>query len=103
MLEIGTSGLMSGEGKRGVAARPKLPRLSSALPRWPDFCAFRLEGCALKKPAPSAREPRAVARSKGWRFHATARKWLLSTQFDRSATSENCEPVGEKRASSDSV
>ena len=32
MLEIGTSGLMSGEGKRGVAAWPKLPRLSSTLP-----------------------------------------------------------------------
>jgi len=26
MLEIGTSGSMSGEGKRGVAAWPKLPR-----------------------------------------------------------------------------
>jgi hypothetical protein len=32
MLEIGTSGLMSGEGKRGVAAWPKLPRPSSTLP-----------------------------------------------------------------------
>jgi len=32
MLEIGTSGLMSGEGKRGVAVWPKLPRLSSTLP-----------------------------------------------------------------------
>ena len=31
MLEIGTSGSMSGEGKRGVAAWPKLPRLSSTL------------------------------------------------------------------------
>jgi hypothetical protein len=32
MLEIGTSGLMSGDGKRGVAAWPKLPRPSSTLP-----------------------------------------------------------------------
>src|SRR6267154_434723 len=32
MREIRTSGLMSGEGKRGVAARPKLPRPSSTLP-----------------------------------------------------------------------
>ncbi len=32
MLEIGTSGSMSGEGKRGVAEWPKLPRLSSTLP-----------------------------------------------------------------------
>ena len=32
MLEIGTSGLMSGNGKRGVAAWPKPPRPSSTLP-----------------------------------------------------------------------
>jgi hypothetical protein len=32
MPEIGTSGLMSGEGKRGDATRPKQPRLSSTLP-----------------------------------------------------------------------
>jgi len=31
MPEIGTSGLMSGEGKRCVAAWPKQPRLSSTL------------------------------------------------------------------------
>ena len=33
MREIRTSGSMSGEGKRGVAVWPKLPRLSSTLPR----------------------------------------------------------------------
>jgi len=44
MPEIGTSGSMSGDGKRGVAERPKLPRPSSTLPsrtsnrRWP-MCA----------------------------------------------------------------
>ena len=32
MPEIGTFGLMSGDGKRGVAERPKLPRPSSTLP-----------------------------------------------------------------------
>ena len=32
MPEIGTSGLMSGEGKRGDAGRPKSPRPSSTLP-----------------------------------------------------------------------
>jgi hypothetical protein len=32
MLEIGTSGSMSGEGKRGVAEWPKPPCLSSTLP-----------------------------------------------------------------------
>src|SRR5512144_979640 len=40
MPEIGTSGLMSGEGKRGDAARPKQPRLSSTLPQiaaWRDL------------------------------------------------------------------
>jgi hypothetical protein len=33
MREIRTSGSMSGDGKRGVAAWPKLPRLSSTLPQ----------------------------------------------------------------------
>jgi hypothetical protein len=32
MPAIGTSGSMSGDGKRGVAERPKLPRPSSTLP-----------------------------------------------------------------------
>ena len=32
MPEIGTSGSMSGNGKRNVAERPKLPRPSSTLP-----------------------------------------------------------------------
>ncbi len=32
MREICTSGLMSGDGKRGVATRPKPPRPSSTLP-----------------------------------------------------------------------
>jgi hypothetical protein len=39
MPEIGTSGSMSGDGKRSVAEWPKLPRPSSTLPfetcRWP--------------------------------------------------------------------
>ena len=33
--EIGTSGLMSGDGKRSVAKWPKLPRPSSTLPKRP--------------------------------------------------------------------
>src|SRR5882762_553600 len=35
MPEIGTSGSMSGDGKRSVAEWPKLPRLSSTLPSQP--------------------------------------------------------------------
>jgi hypothetical protein len=35
MREIRTSGSMSGDGKRSVAAWPKLPRPSSTLPRLP--------------------------------------------------------------------
>jgi hypothetical protein len=35
MPEIGTSGSMSGDGKRGVAEWPKLPRPSSTLPSRP--------------------------------------------------------------------
>jgi hypothetical protein len=42
MPEIGTSGLMSGERKRSVAAWPKLPRLSSTLPAHAGYgtCVF---------------------------------------------------------------
>ena len=45
MPEIGTSGSMSGDGKRGVAERPKLPRPSSTLPKrtsreWVPMSAF---------------------------------------------------------------
>jgi hypothetical protein len=35
MREIRTSGSMSGDGKRSVAAWPKLPRPSSTLPEQP--------------------------------------------------------------------
>ena len=35
MPEIGTSGSMSGDGKRSVAEWPKLPRPSSTLPNLP--------------------------------------------------------------------
>ena len=41
MPEIGTSGLMSGERKRSVAAWPKLPRLSSTLPANPGYVQIR--------------------------------------------------------------
>src|SRR5438034_9513657 len=44
MPEIGTSGLMSGERKRSVAAWPKLPRLSSTL----------LRSCGLQFITPSS-------------------------------------------------
>jgi hypothetical protein len=48
MREIRTSGLMSGEGKRGVAAWPKLPRPSSTLPiaKRPAGMHFRTAVCA---------------------------------------------------------
>ena len=36
MPEIGTSGLMSGDGKRGDGQRPKPPRPSSTLPLLPS-------------------------------------------------------------------
>jgi len=37
MREIRTSGSMSGDGKRSVAAWPKLPRPSSTLPKLRDM------------------------------------------------------------------
>ena len=63
MPEIGTSGSMSGDGKRGVAEWPKLPRPSSTLPSsrrkprarnmgatWPQVSRFdpvSARGCGL--------------------------------------------------------
>ena len=41
MPEIGTSGSMSGDGKRSAAAWPKLPRPSSTLPRTGRNCLCR--------------------------------------------------------------
>ena len=52
MLEIGTSGLMSGEGKRGVAAWPKLPRLSSTLPPRLGNDPFTADVAVMGLPAP---------------------------------------------------
>ena len=49
MLEIGTSGSMSGEGKRGVAAWPKLPRLSSTLPKRVSRAPSRVAMARLAK------------------------------------------------------
>ena len=51
MPEIGTYGSMSGDGKRGDAAWPKLPRPSSTLPfffltQHVDFNEGRLHRCA---------------------------------------------------------
>jgi len=42
MPETGTSGLMSGERKRNVAAWPKSPRLSSTLRAHPGYGPFGL-------------------------------------------------------------
>jgi hypothetical protein len=47
MPEIGTSGLMSGERKRSVAAWPKLPRLSSTLLA---HAGYLLIGCVDRRP-----------------------------------------------------
>src|SRR6266568_5249301 len=47
MPEIGTSGLMSGERKRSVAAWLKLPRLSSTLPAHPGY---GISGCGNCSP-----------------------------------------------------
>jgi hypothetical protein len=47
MPEIGTSGSMSGDGERSVAAWPKLSRPSSTLPNatWGNVdCYFRFTG-----------------------------------------------------------
>jgi hypothetical protein len=58
MPEIGSSGSMSGDGRRGVGHRPKLPRPSSTLPNvWSgralqvDFAAMAVSGLASMYPA----------------------------------------------------
>jgi hypothetical protein len=48
MPEIGTSGSMSGDGKRGVAEWPKLPRPSSTLPSVWTGRALQAESDDLK-------------------------------------------------------
>jgi hypothetical protein len=53
MPEIGTSGSMSGDGKRSVAAWPKLPRPSSTLP-WQNTA----HGAVCPQPAKAAIHPR---------------------------------------------
>jgi hypothetical protein len=47
MREICLSGSMSGEGKRSVAEWPKLPRLSSTLPKAADQFGHRAARCPL--------------------------------------------------------
>jgi hypothetical protein len=55
MPEIGTSGLMSGERKRSVAAWPKLPRLSSTLLcSFPASFELLLLGCSIVRFSPGA-------------------------------------------------
>ena len=49
MPEIGTSGSMSGDGKRGVAEWPKLPRPSSTLPSVWTGRALQAESDDLEK------------------------------------------------------
>jgi len=53
MQEIRTSGSMSGDGKRSVAAWPKLPRPSSTLPGLPNG-DVRIHGEYWRVSGPSA-------------------------------------------------
>jgi hypothetical protein len=55
MPEIGTSGSMSGDGKRSVAAWPKRPRPSSTLPY--RTCRVKLAMSALRAEADMPRPP----------------------------------------------
>src|SRR5437867_8776356 len=79
MPEIGTSGLMSGERKRSVAAWPKLPRLSSTLLRSSGLRALRL-GEQLSRPSlrakrsnPGCRTVNVMRREGG----ASSTPWLI--------------------------
>src|SRR5258708_33717371 len=50
MPEIGTSGLMSGDGKRGDGQRPKLPRPSSTLPQQTSLHRSKLNLTVIRSP-----------------------------------------------------
>jgi hypothetical protein len=62
MPEIGTSGSMSEDGKRSVAKWPKLPRLSSTLPKGPPvmsaISAFGAKRTSLSDGLKSASDPK---------------------------------------------
>ncbi len=64
MLEIGTSGSMSGERKRGVAVWPKLPRLSSTLPMMRLYGYLAPPAYASKAGDKRYRSPRGTGFSK---------------------------------------
>jgi hypothetical protein len=71
MPEIGTSGSMSGDGKRSVAAWPKLPRPSSTLPKrrtgaTHQFGRYRSESGHAQLPRPNG----LVAFCEGFRMPA---------------------------------
>jgi hypothetical protein len=64
MQEIRTSGSMSGDGKRSVAAWPKLPRPSSTLPK-------PARAYATACPQPAEAEVRPLTRDSGFDPSAT--------------------------------
>ena len=79
MPEIGTFGLMSGDGKRTVAEWPKLPRPSSTLPT--QTCPHvrdevRLWGVSGQA-AESAMESRLGGLLKGWQLRLWARGGMM--------------------------
>src|SRR5271165_4300066 len=69
MREIRTSGSMSGDGKRSVAAWPKLPRPSSTLPKRARAHATACPELAkADAPSPSVLWTKVEPRSRGVRF-----------------------------------
>src|SRR5437879_1963833 len=91
MQEIRTSGSMSGDGKRSVAAWPKLPRLSSTLPQETVSSAARgsafggaVEAC-VRGPGP----PPTAPLRKGMRLHVFRDQHDGQSASNRSGTCEH--------------
>jgi regulatory helix-turn-helix LysR family protein len=82
MPEIGTSGSMSGDGKRGVAEWPKLPRPSSTLP------------CATSKPLSARRSFEPQSRSM-LRLPAKWTHWstMLTNEYSKILNERPCKTI----------
>jgi hypothetical protein len=80
MPEIGTSGSMSGDGKRSVAEWPKLPRPSSTLPKRTNRAGL-LMSVVRCRPEVAGRLSKRRTRSEHWppRLELSLRSGLLTS------------------------
>src|ERR1019366_6023872 len=92
MPEIGTSGSMSGDGKRSVAEWPKLPRLSSTLPLATKPSRAKIHQCPLLSESNQITDlaalPYTLTHSESWsRFRVWRLAWAAVERQDRQRAS----------------